>query len=202
MRRKFSVLTTIFLLFVSLAKAQETTSEIQGTVVNENSPIANATVVAVHLPTGTKYSTTSRKDGRYNLPNLRIGGPYTLTISSVGFKSSIQENISLLLGQEFKADFKLTVSATNLSEVVVASSRQDKTFNNNRTGSQETINRTMIERLPTISRSFSDFTKLTPSANGLSFGFSFRVKRFGFSYSFSKMAFPGNSSIIGISAIL
>ena len=170
MRRKFSVLTTIFLLFVSLAKAQETTSEIQGTVVNENSPIANATVVAVHLPTGTKYSTTSRKDGRYNLPNLRIGGPYTLTISSVGFKSSIQENISLLLGQEFKADFKLTVSATNLSEVVVASSRQDKTFNNNRTGSQETINRTMIERLPTISRSFSDFTKLTPSANGLSFG--------------------------------
>ncbi len=170
MRGKFNLLTAIFLLFVSLAKAQETTSEIQGTVLDGSTPIINATIIAVHVPTGTKYSTTSRKDGRYNLPNLRIGGPYTITTSSVGFKSTVQENINLLLGQEFKADFKLTQSATNLSEIVIASNRQDKTFNSNRTGSQETISRTLIERLPTISRSFQDFTKLTPSANGLNFG--------------------------------
>ena len=160
----------IFLLFGFLVKAQETTSEIQGTVLDGSTPIGNATVIATHLPTGTKYSTTSRKDGRYNLPNLRIGGPYAITTTSVGFKSSTQENITLLLGQEFKADFSLAQSATNLSEVVVSSTRQDKTFNNNRTGSQETISRSLIERLPTISRSFQDFTKLTPSANGLNFG--------------------------------
>lgn len=35
-------------------------------------------------------------------------------------------------------------------------------------------------------------------ANGFSFGFGMRVKRFGFAYSFSKMAFPGNSHILGL----
>ena len=170
MRRKFRLLTAIFLLLVTTVKAQETTSEIQGTVLDGSTPIGNATIIATHLPTGTKYSTTSRKDGRYNLPNVRIGGPYTISTTSIGFKSSSQSNITLLLGQEFRADFKLLQSATNLSEVVIASNRQDKTFNNNRTGSQETISRSLIERLPTISRSFQDFIKLTPSANGLNFG--------------------------------
>ena len=170
MTKKLRLLTAIFLLFASVSKAQETTSEIQGLVTDGTNPVSNATVVATHIPTGTKYSTTSRKDGRYNLPNLRIGGPYTITTTFVGFKPVVQENITLLLGQEFKADFALVQSSTNLTEVVVASRRQDKTFNNNRTGGQEIINRTQIERLPTINRSLTDFTKLEPTANGLNIG--------------------------------
>jgi Carboxypeptidase regulatory-like domain len=169
MRLKF--LLTLFLASVlSFAFAQETTSEIQGIVTDGNNGLGNATIVAVHTPTGTKYSTTSRKDGRYNLPNLRVGGPYTLTVSFVGFKAEQQDNISLLLGQAFKADFKLASTSSTLGEVVVATKRQDKIFSNNRTGSQEVINRTQIERLPTISRSLQDFTKLEPTSNGLSFG--------------------------------
>ncbi len=170
MMRKLKLLTTIFLLFGFLAKAQETTSDIQGVVTDGGSPVANATVVALHTPSGTKYTTTSRKDGRYNLPNLRIGGPYVISVTSVGYKEEKQENITLLLGQEFKADFTLNQSASTLTEVVVAGTRQDKVFNNNRTGSQETISRTQIERLPTINRSIQDFTKLEPTANGLNIG--------------------------------
>lgn len=170
MTRKFRLLTAIFLLFASLAKAQETTSEIQGVVTDGKIPVSNATIVATHVPTGTKYTTTSRKDGRYNLANLRVGGPYTITTTFVGFAPATQDNISLLLGQEYKADFALNQSTTSLTEVVVASRRQDKTFNNNRTGSQEIISRTQIERLPTINRSLSDFTKLEPTANGLNIG--------------------------------
>ncbi len=158
------------LLTASVLYAQETTSEIQGTITDGTNPVANATVVAIHIPTGTKYSTTSRKDGRYNFPNLKIGGPYTVTTTSVGFKEDKQENITLLLGQEFKADFKLVQSSTTLTEVTVAANRQNKVFNNNRTGSQETINRNQIERLPTINRSLQDFTKLEPTANGLNIG--------------------------------
>lgn len=150
--------------------AQETTSEIQGTVTDGNTGLANATIVAVHQPTGTRYTTTSRKDGRYNLPNLRVGGPYIVTVSFVGFKEDHQDNITLLLGQAYKADFKMAATTGTLTEVVVATRRQDKIFSNNRTGSQEVINRTQIERLPTISRSLQDFTKLEPTSNGLSFG--------------------------------
>lgn len=159
------------MLFSFLAKAQETTSEIQGTVFDTKAtPLAGATITAVHQPTGTKYVTTSRKDGRYNLANLRIGGPYEIKVTFVGFNEGKQDNINLLLGQEFKADFKLNESTATLSEVVVSGARQDKVFNNNRTGSQETISRSQIERLPAISRSIQDFTKLEPTANGLNIG--------------------------------
>ncbi|HKH59975.1 MAG TPA: carboxypeptidase regulatory-like domain-containing protein [Flavitalea sp.] len=171
MRKFASRALIIVLCMFSVAKlvAQETTSEIRGVVTDQNGPVPGATVSAVHLPSGTKYSTTSRNDGHYNLPNLRIGGPYDLTISFVGYKSETQSNITLILGQEFNADFKLTSQSDQLEEVIV-SARPDKTFNKNRTGSQEVINRMQIERLPTINRSLQDFTKLTPSSNGLSFG--------------------------------
>jgi len=169
-KMKFSILTLFMALFTISAIAQETTSEIQGTVTDGKNGLGNATIIAVHTPTGTKYTTTSRKDGRYNLPNLRVGGPYTITVTFVGFKADQQDNITLLLGQAYKADFKLTSTASTLGEVVVATKRQDKIFSNNRTGSQEVINRTQIERLPTINRSLQDFTKLEPTSNGLSFG--------------------------------
>ncbi|HVX51337.1 MAG TPA: carboxypeptidase regulatory-like domain-containing protein, partial [Chitinophagaceae bacterium] len=166
--RIFSVLVFASLAF--LARAQETTSEIVGSITASNAPISGATITAIHNPSGTSYSTTSRNDGRFNLANLKVGGPYTITVSFVGYKTEKQENITLLLGQEFKADFTLTPEAANLQAVTVTTVRQDKIFNNSHTGSQEVISRNQIERLPTVNRSLQDFTRLTPSANGLSFG--------------------------------
>ncbi|THU40655.1 TonB-dependent receptor [Niastella caeni] len=151
--------------------AQETTSEIHGTVTDNNgSPLSGATIIALHTPSGTKYATTTRKDGRFNLPNLRVGGPYTVSVTYVGFKKMEQDNINLLLGQEFKADFSLTGDGKELKEIVVAASKQNKVFSTSHIGSQEIINRTQIERLPTINRSLQDFTKLEPTSNGLNIG--------------------------------
>lgn len=150
--------------------SQETTSEIQGSVSSSSGPIASATIVAFHQPTGTKYATTSRKDGRYNLSNLRVGGPYTVTVSFVGLKEEKQENIFLSLGQVFSADFSLKTTIQDLGMVTILAARQNKIFSSGHTGSQEIVNRTQIERLPTINRSLQDFTKLEPTSNGLSFG--------------------------------
>ena len=88
----------------------------------------------------------------------------------IGFKEDKLDNVFLVLGQEFQGNFKMVPSATSLTEVVVTTRRADNIINSNRTGSQLTISRTQIERLPTINRSLQDFTKLTPSSNGLSFG--------------------------------
>ncbi len=171
MRKKISFLTILLLMAAFATRAQETTSEIQGVITDAQiAPLTGATVTAIHLPTGTKYQTTTRKDGRYNLPNLRVGGPYSIIVTTVGYKEETQDSITLVLGQEFRADFKLSQNAALLTEVVVSGARQNKVFNNNRTGSQETINRTQIERLPTINRSLQDFTKLEPTANGLNIG--------------------------------
>ena len=93
-------------------------------------------------------------------------------MSYVGYKAQKLENVLLSLGQEFKADVSLQSDAQELSTVVVTAGEQNKTFNSSRTGSQEIVNRTQIERLPTINHSLQDFTKLTPSSNGLSFGWS------------------------------
>ncbi len=150
--------------------AQETTSQINGVVTDNQKPLAGASITALHQPTGTKYTTLTRSDGRYNLPNLKVGGPYTITVTYVGFQEEKKENVTLLLGQDYQADFALVGQSAILENVVVRTSRQDKIFNNSRTGSQEIINRTQLERLPTVNRSLQDFTKLTPSANGLSFG--------------------------------
>ncbi|MFI5155540.1 MAG: carboxypeptidase regulatory-like domain-containing protein [Chitinophagales bacterium] len=159
---------------VIFAAAQETTSQIVGKITDGKTPLAGATVSALHTPTGVTYQTSTRKDGRYNLPNLRIGGPYVITVTNVGFKKQIQDSIILLLGQDFTADFVMEPESTQLTEITVtSSSRQGKVFNTSHTGSQEIINRSQLERLPTVNRSLQDAMKLTPSANATSVGVAF-----------------------------
>lgn len=159
-----------FIMLSIVSIAQETTSEIQGAVYDESgNGLPGATIVATHLPTGTTYATTSRKDGRYNLANVRVGGPYQLLVTFVGFKEEKQLDITLSLGTAYRADFTLKPAGATLTEVVVATRRSDKVFSKSRTGSAEIISRQQIDRLPTINRSIQDFTRLTPTANGLGF---------------------------------
>jgi hypothetical protein len=165
---KFLLMVVITLLSFG-ASAQETTSEIQGLVSDGKAGLAGVTIVATHQPTGTKYSTSSRTDGRYNLPNLKIGGPYSIHVTSIGFKAEHQDDITLLLGQSHKANFTLKEATTTLKEVVVTSG-QNKVFNSSRNGSQEIISRRLIEAVPNVNRSWKDLVKLVPSQNNLSFG--------------------------------
>jgi hypothetical protein len=73
------------IITVFTVSAQETTSDIAGRVTGVNNPLPGATVTAVHVPSGSTYKTTARSDGRYNLPNVRIGGPYKITVTYVGY---------------------------------------------------------------------------------------------------------------------
>ncbi|QXV64772.1 TonB-dependent receptor [Mucilaginibacter achroorhodeus] len=171
--RKHLLLAIMFLFATVATFAQVTTSSMSGTVVDEKGlPLPGVTVQALHGPTGTNYGTVTRADGRYNLPNLRVGGPYTVSFKFIGFNPNTQQNITLSLGQEFKIDVKLLPTSTQLSEVTVTST-QNKVINNSRTGSQEIVTRAQIDRLPTISRSIYDYTKLTPTANTNGAGNSF-----------------------------
>ena len=146
-----------------------TTASVNGIVTDSKGGIPGATVTVTHIPTGTVYATVTRADGRFNLPNLRVGGPYNFKVTFVGYKDFVQEGFNLSIGQDQKMDAKIEENNTNLKEVVITGT-QGKVINSSRTGARETVNRAQIEGLPTISRSLSDFTKLTPSANGLSFG--------------------------------
>jgi hypothetical protein len=165
MRVKF--LSLILLVMMSFGvSAQETTAEIQGIVTDsKGNGLVGASVTAIHTPTGSKYVTTSRKDGRFNLANLRVGGPYEVTTTYVGYQNIKRDDITLLIGQAYKVDFALVETSTTMQDVLLTVSKSDKVFNRSRTGSAEVVNRQQIERLPTINRSINDLTRLTPTAN-------------------------------------
>lgn len=173
MRKNLLLLLSIFCLLqicsTGVFAQGITTASFIGLVKDNRGPIPGATVTAIHVPSGTKYVTATRPDGRYNLPNVRVGGPYTIRISFVGLNDYIQNNLVTTLGQELRVDATLAEATTALKEVIVTAG-QNKVFDESRTGARETITRAQIDRLPTVNRSLQDFTRLTPSANGSSFG--------------------------------
>jgi len=84
-----------------------TTASVNGIITDAKGAIPGATVTITHVPTGTVYATVSRADGRYNIPNLRVGGPYTFKVSFVGYKNFVQDGITLSIGQDQKINSKL-----------------------------------------------------------------------------------------------
>ncbi|WP_167856334.1 TonB-dependent receptor [Hymenobacter metallicola] len=162
-----------FVLFTNgqFAAAQGvTTAAMKGVILDaKGSPLPGATVVATHLPTGTPYGTATRSNGQFDLLNLRVGGPYEIKVSFVGYTTYTQGNIQLALGKTFEANVTLAEEGRTLDEVVVKGNR-DGVINKDRTGASTNINNGAIRTLPTISRSQEDFTRLTPQSSGLSFG--------------------------------
>lgn len=169
MKKVFSFLT--FLILVGfVANAQVTSAKIGGTVTDDKGePLFGANIVVIHVPTGTKSGTIAQENGRYIVPNLRVGGPYTITFSYLGYSSQEVKNVTLTLGKTTNVSAELTEEGTTLDEIVVSSSRSS-TFNNDRTGAQTSISSQQLKRMPTISRSQSDFTRLEPTASNGSFG--------------------------------
>ena len=158
------------LLFVHPAAfSQVTTSALNGTVTDSKGEgLPGATITAVHVPSGTKYQTIAHKGGVFNLPGLRAGGPYTVTVNYVGYKPEVTDNITLILGDAYNLNTQMTASATELATFVFTAPSGRRNANE-RNGATTNINPRMLSTLPTISRSITDFTRVTPQANGNSF---------------------------------
>ncbi len=178
MQRRFItnsvLLGAFFALLMALPIGQvfaqgSTTAALAGTVVDEKGEgLPGATVIAIHEPTGSRYGGSTRADGRYNIVNMRVGGPYKVTVSFVGYKDAVQSGIVLTLAQELRQNFKLEVNQSQLEEVRVVASRSS-IINSGRTGAATTVGNNQITTLPTLNRSLGDFARLDPRANGLSF---------------------------------
>src|SRR5258708_24923620 len=135
--------------------AQVTTSAIGGTVTdNEGKPLSGATVEISFPDAGIKRHSITQSSGTYLVPNLRVGGPYTITVSFTGYTAKTENNISLELGVTSTVDFKLEPSAANLNAVTVTT--KSRLFNENRTAASVNISSAQIRQLPTISRSADD----------------------------------------------
>ena len=166
-------LLTLFIFFFtcSLSFSQVTTSSIKGVVSDETSSgFPGANVVVFHTPTGTTYGAATDIDGRFNLVNLRVGGPYTVTVSYIGYNEQSFTNVYLTLGKTEVLSLALTPDSQQLDAVVITASNTKGVFGSDRTGAETNVGRKELTTLPTISRSASDFTRLEPTASNGSFG--------------------------------
>ncbi len=142
--------------------AQVTTSSISGIVkTSEGEPLNGATITALHEPTGTVYTAVTRTNGQYDINNMNPGGPYNIKVSFVGFDTETKDNIFLSLGEKAQYDFAPSSKAGQLSEVIIATTRNG---GQSKGGSETNIGRDKIQNIPTISRSLNDYLRFTPQA--------------------------------------
>ncbi|MFK5891560.1 MAG: carboxypeptidase regulatory-like domain-containing protein [Flavobacteriaceae bacterium] len=168
--KKFYLFAVLSFGIATSSFAQVTTASVRGTVTDElGEALPGASIVAVHVPSGTKYGTVTQFNGSFNIPNMRIGGPYTITVTYVGFKGQTDNGINLQIGEKLKLNYSLKEEASKLQEVVINASGKNAVINSGRTGLSTNISSKQISALPTISRSINDFTRLTPSSDGNSF---------------------------------
>jgi hypothetical protein len=167
---KKTILSLVFAAFTMVGFGQITTSTISGVVKNEKKEVlAGATIHAVHTPTGTEYTTTTNKGGVYVLPAVRVGGPYIIHASFVGFKKGEEKDVNTELGLTSNVNFVLIDEAKALKEVVVVAGKS--LFSKEKTGAAQQFGRRELTTIPiTGARTIDGITKYNPFGNGSSFG--------------------------------
>jgi hypothetical protein len=144
-------------LLVSVAvNAQVTNASIVGFVKNaDNKGMVGASIEAVHEPSGTRYKTQTFADGRYTLPSMRIGGPYTIKASYVGYGTQTTTDVNLQLGEPTRVDFALAEANNQLQEITVTGTRARNLISKERKGTATNVNRRVLASLPTLNRSIT-----------------------------------------------
>ena len=144
-----------FLVPVSLV-AQVTSSSLRGHISDsKGEDLIGASVVAVHLPSGTQYGTVTDASGNYILPGVRVGGPYKVTVSYIGYQDRQVEDVFAYLGVVTDVNAKLDDASVNVDEVLVVASRGDL-FSSDRNGAAVTFNNQSIQSIPTLGRTVND----------------------------------------------
>ena len=208
MQKRTSFLVALMLFFSTALMAQITTSSMNGKIVDENNdPVIGATVQVVHEPSGTRYSTVSNIDGRFAIQGMRTGGPYSVTITYIGYKDITYKDITLQLGEPYMLNANLSEDVNQLGEVIVTGTKSK--FNAEKTGASTNINSAQITNLPTVNRGITEVTRLSPyGGNGMSFAgadgrtANFTVDGANFNNNFGLSEnLPGGGNPISIDAI-
>jgi hypothetical protein len=153
------------LLSVVPAFGQETAGGLQGfvTIKSDKSPLPGVSVEAVHVPTGTRYTTVTAANGRFVILNVRVGGPYTVSARIGGFKTEIQKDIEIGLGD--LRDLEFTLEVERVQQAVEVSAKEIPFISPDRMGSGSSVPDEEIKALPTVRKQFQDFARNNPYVN-------------------------------------
>lgn len=155
-------LLTMLLMVATIAQAQVTTSSMSGRVTDNEGEVIGATVMAIHEPTGTRYGAITNEKGVFSIQGMRVGGPYNVTVSYVGYNPMDFKNINLSLGETFTLNVKLKETTTQLNEVVVTGTSGVKSAAG---GAAANFKQSQITSTPTIDRNIYDIAKMSPLVN-------------------------------------
>ena len=140
------------------------TAGLRGRVVDQaGAPVEAALVTLEHTETGATSTAITSSDGRYTLRGQRPGGPYTVTVTRIGFGTHTREGLELLLGRFVSLDVALLTEAVEIEGIEVAV-QQDIEFDPGRIGISTLVTADMLEALPTVTRNFVEFAALSPLA--------------------------------------
>ncbi len=147
---------------VAPVAAQVTTGGLSGTVIaqSDKSPIPGVAIEAVHQPTGTRYNSVTNDNGRWTIQNVRVGGPYLVTATLSGFKSSGAEGVTVALGDTANLTLEMVLETVEETIEVVGSS--DSLISPDRMGSSSSVPLDSIESLPSVRRQLQDYARLNP----------------------------------------
>ncbi len=209
--RKLRFIFMPLLLFIGTATmmAQVTTSTLSGKITEaDGQPLPGATIVATHVPSGTLYGAAANSQGLYSIQGMRPGGPYTVNVTFIGYQTQSYTEITLSLGENTTLNSNMVSTTTEMTEVTVVGYATSK-FNTTQTGAVTNISNTQIANLPTVSRSITDITRLSPyGGSGMTFVGSdgrtanFTVDGANFNNNFGlSSALPGGGNPISIEAI-
>ena len=203
------LMLAVMALFITVGvQAQITTAAMGGRVIDDTGEaVIGASVRAVHEPSGSVYGAVTNVDGRYSIQGMRTGGPYTVTVSYVGYTTKTFSNLTMQLGEVFNLNVDLSENVAQLGEVVVTATASK--FAAEKTGAVTNINQNTLVNLPTVSRSISDVVRMSPySGGGMSFAggdgrsTNFTVDGANFNNNFGlSSALPGGGTPISIDAI-
>ena len=210
MQKRLLFLVAMLLTLSLTAMAQITTSSMAGKVTLDDQngeEVIGATVVAIHEPSGTRYTAVTNTSGRFSINGMRTGGPYEVTVSYIGFQPKTVKGIILQLAETYNLSVMLSEDANELAEVVV--SGKASKFAAEKTGAATNISSSQITNMPTVSRSITDVTRLSPyGGNGMSFAgadgrtANFTVDGANFNNNFGLSdGLPGGGNPISIDAI-
>lgn len=161
--RLLLLMAVALLAIAPMMQAQTTTGNLAGTVSASGEALPGVTVEAVHTPTGTRYDTVSGANGRFLIPNVRVGGPYRISATLEGFRPFEATNVTVALGQTTEVPVNLSLST--VSEAITVTAVADDIINPNRTGSSSAVSEDAIETLPTVNRQLQDFARTNPYFN-------------------------------------
>jgi hypothetical protein len=164
-KRMFTVLVFLFISLVIYGQGS-TTSALTGRIVDtKGNALPGATILAVHVPSGTQYGALTNTEGFFTIQGMRPGGPYKIEVSFIGFSKKTFTDVNLLLGEAYTLKTDLVESPSELGEVIVVGARTSA-FSTERMGASTNINRQEMALIPSMNRSLGDYTKLSPYSTG------------------------------------